>query len=416
MLKQSIRFELFGQLSSSQTLEARIGRISLLNHGKKPIETPNYFSLTSRGVLPHITPDLIASQTQIPGVHLALEDLITFPETLSLHQKSALPDTVFTLLAPRRIPAVSTPTGNSDSAISVFTSGGFKFISNKDYINHTRQLGPDVVIALADVSCDTKPGAKRLKKMARRTQNWVAELLDHKRVDQAVFAPILPISASEQADYLDYISDEAADQLSGLAFYDSKLLPEVPATTAITRLARLSLHEPANPHEILTQISLGMDLITIPFIGFATDAGIALTFRFPRPCQEESSSSDAHRTQILGADMWSPDHATSLTPLAKECECYTCKYHHRAYVQHLLSAKEMLGWVLLQIHNHHILSEFFRSVRKSIAGRSFDSDREEFARVYVRDLPANASQGPRARGYHFKKARINNTQNIPAVD
>jgi queuine tRNA-ribosyltransferase len=147
-----------------------------------------------------------------------------------------------------------------------------------------------------------------------------------------------------------------------------------------------------------------MDIFTIPFIGHATDAGIALTFRFPRPLPDDAVASNDTGSSVvpLGIDMWIPTHATSLLPLSNSCTCYTCTSHHRAYIQHLLSAKEMLGWVLLQIHNHHILSEFFSSIRASIKMGTFEADAEEFGRNYESELPEKSGKGPRVRGYHFK--------------
>ena len=50
----------------------RLGRLSVQN--RREIETPNFFAVTSRGVIPHLTPDVISSHTQIGGVHMALED------------------------------------------------------------------------------------------------------------------------------------------------------------------------------------------------------------------------------------------------------------------------------------------------------------------------------------------------------
>lgn len=50
-------------------------RLGLLScQGRMTLETPNIFGITSRGVIPHITPDILASEIQIGGVHMALED------------------------------------------------------------------------------------------------------------------------------------------------------------------------------------------------------------------------------------------------------------------------------------------------------------------------------------------------------
>ena len=100
--------------------------------------------------------------------------------------------------------------------------------------------------------------------------------------------------------------------------------------------------------------------------------------------------------------MWLEDHATSLDPLVEGCACYACTNHHKAYVQHLLNAKEMLAWVLLQIHNHHTLNLFFAGIRQSLHDGSFQEHVTRFAKVYETHLPGKTGQGPRIRGYQFK--------------
>jgi queuine tRNA-ribosyltransferase subunit QTRTD1 len=299
---------------------------------------------------------------------------------------------------------VTPPNGNSNTAISIFTSTGFQVLPNKAYISYIETLRPDIVVGLADISYGSKPGTKRMAKMGDRTEEWLSKLLMEKVEDQAVFAPVLPIDSLEQSEYLNYVADELAGGVSGLAFYDSNLLPDIPATTWLYNLPRLSLDEPTSPRQILRQVSLGMDIFTIPFISFATDAGIALSFRFPRPLPEENDVAEPNGTSLspLGIDMWPATHSTSLSPLSSGCTCYACTSHHRAYLQHLLSAKEMTGWVLLQIHNHHILSEFFTSIRASIRNGTFEADCAEFERMYEPELPEKSGQGPRVRGYHFK--------------
>lgn len=242
--------------------------------------------------------------------------------------------------------------------------------------------------------------------MGNRTEDWLAQLIHENGNGHSLFAAILPIDSLSQNEYLLSL-DEQADKLAGLAFYDSNVLPDIPATTALSILPRLCLDEPASPHHILRQISLGMDIFTIPFINFATDAGIALSFVFPRPPLNPGFAVGPGLPPLpLGLDMWTPEHANSLNPLLPCCQCYTCTTHHIAFVQHLLSAKEMLGWVLIQAHNHHIISQFFAAIRESIKNGTFDADAAEFASIYESELPAKSGQGPRQRGYH-NKSRAN---------
>jgi len=57
---------------SDEISGARLGQLRVRD--RKVIETPNYFAVTSRGVVPHITPDAISEYAEFGGVHMALED------------------------------------------------------------------------------------------------------------------------------------------------------------------------------------------------------------------------------------------------------------------------------------------------------------------------------------------------------
>jgi queuine tRNA-ribosyltransferase accessory subunit len=50
----------------------RLGRLTV--QGRNQLDTPNFLAITSRGVVPHMTPDVVAASTDIRGVHMALED------------------------------------------------------------------------------------------------------------------------------------------------------------------------------------------------------------------------------------------------------------------------------------------------------------------------------------------------------
>lgn len=44
-------------------------------------------------------------------------------------------------------------------------------------------------------------------------------------------------------------------------------------------------------------------------------------------------------------------HTKDFTPLTDDCGCYTCKNFTKAYLHHLIKEKEMLGGILLSLHN-----------------------------------------------------------------
>lgn len=64
-------FELLGAVVADGCA-ARLGRLSI--PGRKPIETPSYTAVTSRGALPHLTPDNVRQYTNLGAAYMALED------------------------------------------------------------------------------------------------------------------------------------------------------------------------------------------------------------------------------------------------------------------------------------------------------------------------------------------------------
>ena len=59
------------------------------------------------------------------------------------------------------------------------------------------------------------------------------------------------------------------------------------------------------------------------------------------------------------------------TPLDHRCECYTCKNFSRSYIRHLVKQDEMLGSILLSIHNIHYLINLMKLARSAILQNSF---------------------------------------------
>jgi len=300
------------------------------------------------------------------------------------------------------------PNQNSNSAIAISTSVGFSQYSVEDYISAVRKLKPDIVVGPGDVAfLPTQPSQKRAEKAADRTVDWMRMLLRHKEEDiqtkmepaYQVFAPVLPLPWEQQRWYSEFLGeDDKLPFVAGLAVYDADNFHEPPEQ--LSNLPRLALTQPSAPSEVLRQIWLGLDVFVLPFIGAATDAGIALDFSFPA-----LSAPNGSQLVALGFDCWDSKYATDLSPLKEHCECYTCQKHHRAFLQHLLHAKEMLGWVLLQIHNHHVVDEFFAGIRNSVEKGTFEHDVEEFNKYYERDLPEKTGQGPRYEQLDFMKEK-----------
>lgn len=61
------------------------------------------------------------------------------------------------------------------------------------------------------------------------------------------------------------------------------------------------------------------------------------------------------------------------SPLVMGCACYACQNYSRAYIRHLVRANEILGPILLSIHNLHVLIDLAATLRNEIINGSFQS-------------------------------------------
>ena len=71
------------------------------------------------------------------------------------------------------------------------------------------------------------------------------------------------------------------------------------------------------------------------------------------------------------------------TPPDEQCGCYTCQHFTRAYVRHLVKAKELLAHYLLSVHNIRFLIRHVRAMRSSILDGSIDQYVESFLGRYL---------------------------------
>ncbi len=76
------------------------------------------------------------------------------------------------------------------------------------------------------------------------------------------------------------------------------------------------------------------------------------------------------------------EYARDSSPLDPTCACHTCQHFTRAYLRHLIKAKEILGHMLLSIHNIHFLIHHVQAMRAAILEGSLHDYRADFLRRY----------------------------------
>ncbi len=72
------------------------------------------------------------------------------------------------------------------------------------------------------------------------------------------------------------------------------------------------------------------------------------------------------------------EYAKDFRPIDETCDCYACKNHTRAYIRHLVKTNEILGAILLSIHNTRFTIRLMEEIRGHIEDGSFEEFRREF--------------------------------------
>lgn len=74
-------------------------------------------------------------------------------------------------------------------------------------------------------------------------------------------------------------------------------------------------------------------------------------------------------------------------PIEEGCQCPACRTYSRAYIRHLLKAKEMLGMRLCVLHNLYFYNNMMEEIRAVIeAGRYKEYKREKLAGMGIQEV------------------------------
>ena len=96
-------------------------------------------------------------------------------------------------------------------------------------------------------------------------------------------------------------------------------------------------------------------------------------------------------------------YANDPNPIEEGCNCYACRHFSRAYVRHLIMAKEILGLRLATLHNLHFMLNLLREIRGAILAGTFSALKKDFLANYE-IVPHEARQQSReSRGRRQKE-------------
>ncbi len=220
-------------------------------------------------------------------------------------------------------------------------------------------LGADIIMAFDECS-DPNDHAYSEKAM-QRTHRWAERsLAAHTRQDQALFGIL-------QGGVNPELRAASARFISSLPFPGIAIGGLSVGETKQEMHAMLELVTPLLPADrprYLMGVGTPEDLVN----GILRGVDIFDCVLPTRLARHNAAFSPQGRLNLMNAIF-----ARDPRPIDEACECYTCRTFTRAYLRHLIVAKELLAGTLLSIHNLYTMVHLVDEIRQSILEGTFAS-------------------------------------------
>ena len=230
------------------------------------------------------------------------------------------------------------------------------------------QLGADIIMAFDE--CATPNDLAYNQRAVSRTHNWLKRCITAKsRPDQALFGivqgGVFPELRRASADFVASM-DLPGVAIGGLSVGETK-------TEMHAMLDVLHPLLPADRPRYLMGVGSPEDLVNGVLRGIDIFDCVLPT----RLARHQSAFTPAGRINLMNAGF-----ARDPLPIDETCACYACNNFTRAYLRHLVVAKEMLASTLLSIHNVSFLINLMKKSRQAILEGWFEPFADSFLHNY----------------------------------
>ncbi len=242
--------------------------------------------------------------------------------------------------------------------------GSMKRLTPESSIAIQENLGADIIMAFDE--CAEPENRTYNQQAMQRTHTWAERCLKARtRSDQALFGivqggifPELRIQSAKLISQLGF----PGHAIGGLSVGESKqdMLHTIEIVNAILPQDKPRyLMGVGTPEDMVEGVRRGIDIFDC-----------VLPTRLAR---HNTAMNRQGRMNLLNAKF-----AIDEQSIDPDCQCYTCQNFSRAYLRHLIQAKEMLASTLLSIHNIHTLLQLTTDMRQAIQQGNFDQFADEF--------------------------------------
>jgi queuine tRNA-ribosyltransferase len=265
------------------------------------------------------------------------------------------------------------------SSIRKIDEDGVTFRSHIDGSSHRftpersiqiqNNLGADIIMAFDE--CADPNDAAYIKKAMERTHRWAERSLNaHSRPDQALFGIVQggvdPDLRAQSAEFIASLPfpgiaigglsvGETKDEMYGTLDVVTPLLPENKPRY---------LMGVGTPEDLIHGVLRGVDIFDC-----------VLPTRLAR---HHAAFSSQGRLNLMNANF-----ARDPNPIDETCDCYTCRTFTRAYIRHLIAAREYLAGMLISIHNLRALIRLMEEIRVYIADGTFVEKAPELLTIWA---------------------------------
>jgi len=366
MIDGMIEFEVHQSEPGGQ---ARTGTLKT-PHGT--IQTPAFMPVGTRAAVKGLWPEQIrASGSEIllgNTYHLALRPGAELIEQLGgLHKFMAWDGPILTDSGGYQVFSLADLNKIADEGVTFRShiDGQWLHLDPASATRIQNQLGADIIMAFDE--CPPGDAARELVTQAvKRTVLWAEQCKKHhQRSDQALFGIV-------QGGVFPDLREQCARRLVDIDFpgYAIGGLSVGETHEQMVEVLNELVHKlPADrprylmgvgmPWDILAAVRNGVDMFDCVLPTRNGRNAYAFTARGPLRLRNEKYRQDK-------------------APLEADCPCPTCRQFSRAYLRHLFLAKEMLGPILVSLHNVWFFQRFMRRLRDLIPNGNWERMLYEF--------------------------------------
>ncbi len=369
-MSRALRFEVVRQ---DGTTRARTGRIQV---GGRSLDTPVFAPVATRGSVKGILPGRILDcgvrLLLANAYHLAVSpgaDVIA--DLGGLHRFMGWDGLILTDSGGYQVFSLSGLNRIREDGVEFRNprDGSLMFMGPAESVAIQQRLGSDIAMAFDD--CPPCPcGEERAGEAVDRTLRWAMECRKaHPGGGQALFGIV---QGGVYKDLRRRCARElAAMDFDGYAIGGVSVGEEESLRDAAVRLTAPLL--PADRPRYLMGVGFPPDILRAVGEGIDLFDCVAPT----RMGRNATAFTASGRLRLRNSSC-----RTDSRPLEDVCNCPACALYSRGYIHHLFLSREMLGPVLLSIHNISFYQRMMTGAREAIEQGEFGSYSRDFLHSY----------------------------------